>query len=122
MPFNWREYLELARFLQGQGGSTFSQEAAFRCAVSRAYYAAFCYARNYARDNLTFPPKYGPEDHIYLKEYFRVRAMQFPGIALKLDSLRQKRNRCDYEDSINNPTALLQQALIEAKDVIEGLK
>ena len=44
MPFNWREYLELARFLAGQAGPGFSQEAAARAAISRAYYAAYGYA------------------------------------------------------------------------------
>jgi len=55
MAFDWREYFKLSQFLQGQGVS-FTQEAAFRCAVSRAYYAAFCHARNYARDRLGFSP------------------------------------------------------------------
>jgi hypothetical protein len=54
MPFDWREYLNLARQLAGLQGSDYSQEAVERSAVSRAYYAAFCWARNYAEKNLGF--------------------------------------------------------------------
>jgi RNA-splicing ligase RtcB len=54
MPFDWREYLNLARQLAGLQGSDYSQEAVERSAVSRAYYAAFCWARNYAEKNRGF--------------------------------------------------------------------
>ena len=43
--FVWAEYLMLARDLATQG----ADEAALRTAVSRAYYAAFCTARNTLR-------------------------------------------------------------------------
>jgi EAL domain-containing protein (putative c-di-GMP-specific phosphodiesterase class I) len=38
--FDWREYIELARELAGLRGSGYSQEAAERSAVSRAYFEA----------------------------------------------------------------------------------
>jgi len=44
MPFDWQEYLLLARELSQRSG-----EAALRSAISRAYYAAFCTACNYLR-------------------------------------------------------------------------
>ncbi len=37
MPFDWREYLELAKGLVGQVGAGYSLETAERSAVSRAY-------------------------------------------------------------------------------------
>jgi uncharacterized protein (UPF0332 family) len=48
--FDWREYLNLAKFLLDLKSSGISKEALYRCAVSRAYYSAFCWARNYAQD------------------------------------------------------------------------
>lgn len=56
MTFNWKEYLEIAKFLKNindslsEKNAKFSTEAAYRVAISRAYYAAFCYARNHAKD------------------------------------------------------------------------
>lgn len=69
-----------------------------RSAVSRAYYAAFCFARNYARDNQNFSPTYKTEDHGLIREHFRL--MQMGKIARYLDHLRQWRNMCDYYDEI----------------------
>ena len=48
MRFDWREFLDLAYFW-GRGDTRYSQESAYRSAVSRAYYAAFCYACNNER-------------------------------------------------------------------------
>ena len=73
MSFNWKEYFNLALVLQGLYPQGFVQEAAFRCSVSRAYYAAFCYARNNARDNLGFTPTHTGRDHGLVREHFRSR-------------------------------------------------
>jgi len=105
MAFDWAEYLKIARFLQEQGGNRLSEEAAFRCAVSRAYYAAFCHARNYARDRHGFSPKYTADDHSLVRRHFQSR--RAAGIAIKLDSLRQWRNSCDYSDAVPNLAVLL---------------
>ena len=48
--FNWREYLNLVKFLLYSEILGISKEALYPCAVSRAYYSAFCWARNYAED------------------------------------------------------------------------
>ena len=100
MRFDWREFLDLAYFLGGERDIRYSQESAYRSAVSRAYYAAFCYARNYARDNEEFTPTGSPEDHRKLREHFRRRKRV--NIAACLDELRRWRNDCDYEDIVNN--------------------
>lgn len=55
MTFDWTEFLKLARELQERADDAdlpFAPEAAKRTAVSRAYYAAFCHARNYAEKGL----------------------------------------------------------------------
>lgn len=119
MAFNWREYLHLARYLQIGGGSHISQEAAFRCAVSRAYYAAFGHARNYARDRHGFSPTYQSQDHRLVREHFRGRGRV--DVARKLDNLRHWRNRCDYDDTVSNLSSLLTSAMIQAEGVINRL-
>jgi len=46
MAFDWREFLDLARWLQSQveAKAGISSEAAFRSAIGRAYFAAFGHA------------------------------------------------------------------------------
>lgn len=109
MPFDWREYLNLAQSLQSHTGGSFSQEAAFRCAVSRAYYAAFCHARNFARDKQSFKPSYNTQDHSAVRRHFRKNNRQ--DIARILDGLKDWREICDYEDTVSNIEVRLKNAI-----------
>lgn len=117
MPFDWVEYLDLAQFLS-QGKRGFSQEAAFRCAVSRAYYAAFCHARNYARDRRNFAPKHSVEDHRDLVDQYK---RDISEVANWLDMLRQWRNSCDYDDTVDNLGQIHPFAIVAAQDVFDKL-
>ena len=101
MPFDWREYLEVARFLRGQGGVGFSEEAALRTLISRTYYAAYGHALRYGRDHLGFVPgrrlEDRTQDHGRLRAHLRQRRRAL--VASKLEQLRDWRNVCDYDDS-----------------------
>ena len=123
MAFNWAEYLNLAQALAAPGAfndATISEEAIVRCVVSRAYYAAFCHARNHARDRHGLQLRYTGDDHFLVRQHFLTRRER--GVAGKLDLLRQWRNKCDYEDSLANLDKLLASALQEAGLVIAILK
>ena len=68
MKFDWEEYFNLAKELAGT-----TEEAKLRSAVSRAYYSAFCLARNYLRDiqqdpRLSRNKTYDINDHQYVAE------------------------------------------------------
>ena len=118
MPFDWETYLRLAEFLN-QGGFEFSDEAAYRCAASRAYFAAFCHARNFARDRQRFQPMEEAEDHGRLRAHFRLRNMRH--ISEDLDELRQHRNVCDYQDEVADTAARATLAIDRARNVIRRL-
>ncbi len=98
MPFDWREYLELAKDLSGQTTAGYSSEAAERSAVSRAYYSAFCWVRNYAEAHLGFQKTKTAEDHRLLREHLKRQGK--PQLASRLDKLRKWRNECDYDDEV----------------------
>lgn len=100
MSFDWREFLNLARLLKDEPYAKCNKESAYRTAVSRAYYAAFCHARNYARDNQGYKPSYDDEDHKNIREHYRMVKMYT--IARFLDHLRLWRNTCDYDDVITD--------------------
>ena len=118
--FNWADYLALARSLAQFPDLGVNDETILRCAISRAYYAAFCHARNYARDRHGLALRYNGEDHFLVKKHFTTRRAQ--GVALKLDQLRLMRNQCDYADAMTDLTKLLPRALAEAEMVIAILK
>lgn len=120
MAFAWAEYHSVAQFIQSQTVAGISHEALMRCAISRAYYAAFCHARNYARDRHGLMPRYNGDDHSLVRRHFRTRRER--GVATKLDNLRDWRNVCDYEDNIPDLTKWLPIALAEAQMVIAILK
>ncbi len=86
MPFDWKEFFELARELANQVGSGYSAEAAQRSAVSRAYYAAFCWVRNYAERNFGFQRKGEAQDHKLLRDHLRQQGKN--QLASQLNKLR----------------------------------
>lgn len=117
MPFDWREYVELAKDLAGQAKAAYSTEAAQRSAVSRAYYGAFCFARNYAQTHLGFQDTGKAEDHIKLREHLTRNGRA--KLASALNKLRGWRNDCDYEDEVPNIGRLVQSAIRLAEQVIQ---
>jgi uncharacterized protein (UPF0332 family) len=114
--FDWTEFLELAKSLVGQSNRGYSQEAADRSAVSRAYYAAFCCARNYAEAQLGFKRKETAMDHRALCDFLKNQGKV--QVAADLTRLRQWRNDCDYEDQGPNIRAIVVSALSTASQIV----
>src|SRR5689334_22275585 len=119
MPFDWQEYLSLAASIIAQMSTAYSREAAERSAVSRAYYAAFCHARNYAQQHLNYAPAHSGADHWRIRDHFRRRGM--PVIAARLDTMHGWRTQCDYDDSVANISIMAQSAISTARRVISAL-
>jgi hypothetical protein len=127
MAFDWREFLDLARWLQSQVEAKvgIASEAAFRSAIGRAYFAAFGHAHHYARTWLGFQGKTKIEDkaqeHGALRAF--LKSKRRAKVAEKLSQLRLWRNRCDYEEDLQDfdlPSQL--DAALEAADhVFESL-
>jgi hypothetical protein len=126
MPFDWREYLELARFVWGQTGPGFSSEAAARATISRAYYGAYGHALLYAHDFLGFVPRRRAEERT--QDYGRLRAhlrqRRRHRVADALDVLRDARNISDYDDDPVNFDIAWEagKAITHAEYVINSLK
>ncbi|KAF5436823.1 hypothetical protein C5S35_07295 [Candidatus Methanophagaceae archaeon] len=70
MMFNWSGYLDLAKELAGQTAGQATEEAKLRSSASRAYYAAFCRARNYLRDEGCSIPPTGIA-HVIVRDEFK---------------------------------------------------
>jgi hypothetical protein len=126
MAFEWRDFLEIARFLEAQAvGRSIPPEAAYRTALGRAYYAAYGHAHQYASAWLGFRGKTKAEEksqeHGALRAHLKSRRRNL--VAEKLDSLRTSRNRCDYDDDVADLDlpALVRLALQAAEYVIQAL-
>jgi hypothetical protein len=58
MPFDWKNLLDLARQMEQEASKSASNdETLCRSAVGRAYFAAFCHARNYSEQFLSINPR-----------------------------------------------------------------
>ncbi len=116
--FDWKEFLALARSLAGTEGESYSTEAANRCAVSRAYYAAFCTAREYARTQLGFQPLGDARDHQRLNTFLRQHGQITTAMLLR--DLRLWRNQCDYDPLVGELETVTSLALQLAQQVIDS--
>ncbi len=90
-----------------------------RSAISRAYYAAFCHVRNYARDQHGFSPGYTADDHQQVRDHYRTRGQN--DVARRLNQLRQWRNTCDYTDTVYNLPFISARAIAEAQQIFDTL-
>ena len=122
MSFDWCEYLNLAFELGGQSDAQGAQDAKLRTAVSRAYYAAFCTARNYLRDVECLPVPQGPRAHGFVLDEFTARTdRRLKQVGTRLDRLRIDRNKADYDDVVSGLESMTALALKLGQRVISTL-
>lgn len=118
MGFDWTEYLNWGRVLQGEPGVSFQGEPALRSAVSRAYYAAFCCTRNQAIRCLGFIISSRQSVHFQLRRFLTQSG--YARTAQDLAELQRWRETCDYEDVIaaNTLNVMFRGAVKRAEDII----
>lgn len=123
MTFCWTQFVEIAEYLKDQGDTSETlQEAAYRCSVSRAYYGAYRYAENYAKDTGQYIPNGIGADHGALRSWFKGRDRG--EISRRLSRLHQWRKECDYDEPLLKITDLSQcvrDSISEARKVIDAL-
>ncbi|WP_440950718.1 hypothetical protein [Methanosphaerula subterraneus] len=95
--FSWEQFIDIARFLVQETkkqDSAIPDEAAYRCAISRSYYAAFRIALDYAMDTFDYCPERSGMDHTNLRNFMREHGdVQLGRIAEKLTRLRNWRKK-----------------------------
>lgn len=120
MPFDWGEFLALARDLQGRSGPGYSEEAAHRTAVSRAYYAAFGRICSFAEHSLGFQRTGTALDHTGLVRHLQ-RYPNWISLARYLRRLRNWRNQCDYDPNVPELQTLVTFAVRYAERILQQL-
>ena len=117
IDFEWTQYLNLAKKL-AQGDN---DEAKLRSSISRAYYAAFCNAKNYLEDvDHQSVPK--DQAHSFVINYFKgydeglkKKSDRRRKIGFDLERMRNKRVMADYQREATNNLTMLSY---EANDVL----
>jgi uncharacterized protein (UPF0332 family) len=123
MTFDWYQYLVLAEYLYDNRDTFPDREACLRAAISKAYYAAFCSARNYARDFDRLVLDETAQDHGSVKKhYIRAPDPKNRQVGNSLDRLRDSRNQADYSDEIDKLEELAKAAISQSKQVHTLLK
>jgi uncharacterized protein (UPF0332 family) len=119
MSFSWREYLTLAEALIQARTRFAPAEARYRTAISRAYYAAYCAARNHAALYEGYTPITAGRDHARVAEHYRTgRTPAHHRIAHALRRLLDDRHRADYEnDIIDDVRSIARAAVQDARQV-----
>ena len=122
MSFDWCEYLNLAQELCGQTGVSAIQDAKLRTSVSRAYYCAFCVARNYLRDVKGLPIASDVTAHQSVANWFKGRqGKRERKVGHDLDRLRIDRNKADYDDTVSGLTRMTKGALKRTQRIISTI-
>jgi uncharacterized protein (UPF0332 family) len=123
MSFDWADFLVLAKELAQQPSHLPGSEARQRSAISRAYYAVFCRARNHLRTahpHLAIPADV--EAHGFVRQQFANSADPMSRVvAVNLGRLRDYRNQADYDDQIARPEDTAQMALAYADAAMAAL-
>jgi len=125
MTFDWHEYSALAGCLYNGNLKEASEEARFRSAISRAYYAAYCSARNHIRAHTKPPLAPGWDGHRAVAEWFK--SQQDPEskqIGQDLLNLLESRQKADYRDALPFPDPRMATALWvkTAQLILDGLQ
>jgi hypothetical protein len=104
MAFDWQDNLALAINIKSlaDSGALTPDEAANRCIVGRAYYAAYGDVYDYAVQWLGFQPPTRIQDrsldHGRLRAFFQGNRRY--GVGRQLGALRDHWNQCDYEANL----------------------
>lgn len=100
--FDWSEYLFFAKETIGIPGISCAEEAKFRAAISRAYYAAYWKARKFVEKDASYVSPKGYYKHEEIRDYFLKRRKKdtiYNSIYLNLLRLHDLRIIADYKDT-----------------------
>lgn len=116
--FDWATLLNLAEELAQR-----PDEASQRSAVSRAYYAAFCSARNKLRDKNEFTPTGRGKDHDNVWELLQTSAhKERRRIGCLGNGLKIMRGKVDYVDEVPDLAKLISRAPGNARRLLTDIQ
>lgn len=115
-PFRGQDFYSFASTLFAGLDSKSPDEAAIRSIVSRAYYAAFLQARDFASLGGT-----SPTIHAEVREHYKTRGVAGNRVSNKLADLIHKRKVADYETKTNVVRRDAEKALKLSEAILQDL-
>ena len=119
MSFDWLQYLDLARELYEQAGSSGHCDANLRSSISRSYYATYHKSRQLLKGKWDISVSKGSDAHKQVQEEF-IRK-KYKNIAENLHFMRINRNNADYKDRYGNIENIARENIWRAKQVLSDL-
>ena len=120
MSFDWSQFLSLVQDLNRAVFRDSTEEARFRSAISRAYYAALHCAR---KRLLAEDTRVSSSVHTYVPQAFRdSHDKARKRIGNQLNQLLVSRHKADYDDDFPGLPHERDRVLRQASEVIESLK
>lgn len=122
--FDWKGYLDLANKLIKQDINVLINEACWRSAVSRAYYACFHKARTFAYSQGFQPP---PKQKLWKEHkeipHFLIKQVNsnLKKVGVDLKRLSKNRRDCDYEPLVKNIKSLAESSVMIASKIFQGI-
>lgn len=124
MAFNWKDFLIFAENIEPTASNVQPREAALRSAVSRAYYAAFCSAMEFAKLS-GFEPTHRAEDHTRIRQHFlktKSSDKKLTSIPTLLNRLQGYRRQADYDKSLRSkPESLAYWSIGIARQILQAI-
>jgi hypothetical protein len=114
MPFDWVQYLILARTL----GSATAAEPSLRSAISRAYYAAYKIAEHYCEDKGIPIENNGKSHQDVWDAFLKKGGTTFTRVYDNGDRLRRKRVKADYRTHEVISQGMTQDSLKESYNIL----
>jgi uncharacterized protein (UPF0332 family) len=112
--FDWADYLTFAEEIAQR-----PDEAALRSAISRAYYSAYCKARNHLSQSGV---NVRTSSHKWLWDNFRMSDDEdIRSLGLTGDRLRMARNRADYDNVFSDLNSAVLTALPRARQIVQAV-
>jgi uncharacterized protein (UPF0332 family) len=113
MSFDWTKYLKIAEELSKRE----DDEACLRTAISRAYYAVWCFSRD---KKGIIPKKFSSSQHqIVIEEYWISHNSIERQIGKLLAQLKKSREIADYETDISVDISQAKHSLFKANKIIQ---
>jgi len=122
--FNWSHYYDLAKKLTETDKSLCNKEALTRSAISRAYFGAFCLARNLAIDRgwVRNIPESGKAHKIVKNYFYNNKNRKKYLIGANLDKLRNDRNEADYKNKCEDLNKKAEICVKRAENIIQLIR
>lgn len=121
--FEWYKYLAFAEYISSIASNMPDQEACFRAATSRAYYAAFCSVREFLKIKNPGINYDGGDAHKKVAEDIKsVKNKACEKIAAQLISIKKSRRDADYINKLSqSPRAMAYQTIRISKNIIDQI-